>query len=158
MWLIGRIVFIFLFLLSFVIMDASKSGSSIMHNYMTGMDYDIDHTLSSPLKEVQLVRNTEMKGGWESREGGLGRAEFRLKAQKKGDVGRRGCLGNHPPLPVSSCEGAHQRPCAFCLSTRLWMKELARAQFQLFIACKPERWREREGGWGGSVFVCGWVH
>lgn len=74
-----------------------------------------------------------------------------------------GCLGNHPPLPVSSCQGAHQRLLAFCLSTRLWMKELARAQFQLFIACKPERGRER-----GSVCgrVCGfflfsgcvWMH
>lgn len=72
-------------------------------------------------------------------------------------MGWRGCLGNHPPLPVSSCKGTHQRPHEFCLSTRLWMKELARAQFQLFIACKPERWREREGMWG-SVCVCGWMH
>lgn len=70
-------------------------------------------------------------------------------------MGWGSCLGNHPLFPVSFCQGEHQRPCAFCLSTRLWMKELARAQFQLFIACKPERWREREGM--RREWVCTWV-
>ncbi len=36
------------------------------------------------------------------------------------------------------------------------MKELARAQFQLFIACKPERWREREGM--RRVCAYRWMH
>lgn len=55
-------------------------------------------------------------------------------------------------LPV---RGAHQRPCAFCLSTRLWMKELAKAQFQLFIAHKPERWGGKKRGMKSvCVYVC----
>lgn len=68
-------------------------------------------------------------------------------------------LGNHPPFPVSFCQGEHQRPCAFCLSTRLWMKELARAQFQLFIACKPERKRGDEEGVSVcmNVYVCAYT-
>lgn len=87
------------------------------------------------------------------KQGGSSSSKFRWKAWVRGELRRWGCLGNHPPLPVSSCQSVHQRTCTFRLSTRLWMKELARARFQLFIACKPERWRERGNRRNG---VCAW--
>lgn len=115
--------------------------------WSTLSDFDIDRVLKPSVSLRWRWRSndivSEMKRGWEpaSREGGQ---NLDGGHKRGGRWGGRGRLGNRPPLPVSSCQGAHQRPRAFCLSTRLWMKELARAQFQLFIASKPQRWRGRE--------------
>lgn len=101
-----------------------------------------------------------MRTSKEGRVGGSRSAEFGSKTQERGKWGEGVVLATIHRflyLPVSSCQGAHQRLHAFCLSTRLWMKELARAQFQLFIACKPDRWREREFEEGVCVCMDVWV-
>lgn len=82
-------------------------------------------------KEVRLGHNLD----WKHKEGllGAGSADSVVLAT----------IHHFQHLPV---RGVHQRPCAFCLSTTLWMKELAKAQFQLFIAHKPSRWGGKKRG------------
>lgn len=102
-------------------------------------------------------RNEERMTG----KGGRFWGEFRSKTQGAvlGRVVERVVLATIHHFQYLPVRGVHQRPCAFCLSTRLWMKELARAQFQLFIACKPERWGvKKRGGWRVSVCERGRVH
>lgn len=97
---------------------------------------------------VFLARNAELKSESEERKWGFGHnLDWKHKEVLWG-VGSAECvvlatIHHFQYLPV---RGAHQRPCAFCFSTRLWMKELAKAQFQLFIAHKPARWGGKKRG------------
>lgn len=90
---------------------------------------------------ILLALQAGMKGGWETW-GGL----EEIEDSGMGEVGWMGLswqqICHFLYLPVGVCF----KGCA----PRLWMDELAGAQFKLFIARAPGWWRE-EQGWGACT-------